>query len=139
MTWLIPQIRSSLNKRYQKFYINFKITHFRRQLYLVIEQASNWWSASRCVWQHVLSHVHHCKPGDRPVASECVRLLPGESPVTGACENYNAFINFTTPSGMNRPVRTGVCEISLRHTVGLLRTSDQPVAETFTYTRQHNI
>jgi hypothetical protein len=56
------------------------------------------------VWQHALTHVHHCKPGDRPVASECVQLLPGESPVTGACENYNAFINFTTPSGQNRRV-----------------------------------
>jgi hypothetical protein len=28
---------------------------------------------------------------------------------------------------------------TIRHTVGLLWTTDQPVAETSTYTRQHNI
>jgi hypothetical protein len=37
------------------------------------------------------------------------------------------------------PLFSGFLDHAYRHTVGLLWTSDQPVAETSTYAGQHNI
>jgi hypothetical protein len=50
-------------------------------------------------------------------------------------------IRFTfVPNLENRaPFGVSVITHTIRHTVGLLWTSDQPVAETSTYTAQHNI
>jgi hypothetical protein len=53
----------------------------------------------------------------------------------------NLFINFPFVSNFEHraPFRVSVITLTIRHTVGLLWTSDQPVAETSTYTGQHNI
>jgi hypothetical protein len=52
----------------------------------------------------------------------------------------HAFIHFPIVPPLEHRAPFGVSVIThTRHTVGLLWTSDQPVAETSTYTGQHNI
>jgi hypothetical protein len=58
--------------------------------------------------------------------------------------NYNSisFIHsfFCSPQVENRaPFDVSVITPTVRHKAGLLRTSDQPVAEASTYTEQHNV
>jgi hypothetical protein len=51
----------------------------------------------------------------------------------------HSFINFPViPNLEHGPFRVIVITHTIRHMVGLLWTSDQPVAETSTYTRQQN-
>jgi hypothetical protein len=49
--------------------------------------------------------------------------------------------SFSCSSQLEHRARFGVSVIThtIRHTVGLLWPSDQPVAEAYTYTGQHNI
>jgi hypothetical protein len=48
-------------------------------------------------------------PSGNRLSSDGFRLLPSESPETGVYENYDAFTEFTTITGMNRTVETGMC------------------------------
>jgi hypothetical protein len=53
---------------------------------------------------------------------------------------YHSFINFPVVPNLEHraPFGVSVITLTIRHTVGLLWTSDQPVAETSTCTGQHN-
>jgi hypothetical protein len=59
------------------------------------------------------------------------------------CEEVDEYdiLSFFCSSHLEHRAPFGVSEIThiLRYTVGLLWTSDQPVAEASTYTGQHNI
>jgi hypothetical protein len=56
--------------------------------------------------------------------------------------NHHSFLHSfscTFPTSNKGPFRGFLITHTIRHTVELLWTSDQPVAETSTYTGQHNV
>jgi hypothetical protein len=61
--------------------------------------------------------------------------------MAGNGKTIHSFIHFPVGSQLEHRAPFGVSVIThtIKHAVGLLCTSDQPVAETSTYTGQHNI